>query len=58
MHFLGIWMLLPINWDVLMYGDYEAVMPLPWRRNGEFSYIYIPRMGSAIRCIFFKVQLK
>lgn len=30
------------HWDVLVYGNYEAVMPLPWRQKWGISYIYIP----------------
>lgn len=30
------------NWDVLVYGDYQAVMPLPWRRKYFIHYIYTP----------------
>jgi len=30
------------HWDVLVYGDYEAVMPLPWRRKYFLKYIYFP----------------
>jgi hypothetical protein len=30
------------NWDVLVYGDYEVVMPLPWRSKYFIKYIYPP----------------
>lgn len=30
------------NWSGLVIGDYEAVMPLPWRRKYGFRYYYIP----------------
>ena len=30
------------NWDVLVYGDYEAVMPLPIRKKYGIFYIYLP----------------
>ncbi|REE80445.1 hypothetical protein BX611_2087 [Lutibacter oceani] len=30
------------NWDVLVLNDYEAVMPLPWRRKYFIKYIYPP----------------
>ena len=30
------------NWDVLVLNDYEAVMPLPWRRKYLIKYIYQP----------------
>src|SRR6266550_2768979 len=28
------------QWDGLVMGDYEAVMPLPWRRKFGFYYLY------------------
>jgi len=30
------------HWDALVLGDYEAVMPLPWRRKWGLRYIYQP----------------
>ena len=30
------------NWSVLVLGDYEAVMPLPWRRKYFIKYVYPP----------------
>ena len=30
------------NWHALVRGDYEAVMPLPWRRKWGFRYLYQP----------------
>jgi len=30
------------NWDVLVLGDYEAVMPLPWRKKYFIKYVYPP----------------
>lgn len=30
------------HWDVLVYGDYEIVMPLPWRKKYLIKYIYFP----------------
>ncbi len=30
------------DWDALIYGDYEAVMPLPWRRKFGIKYSYQP----------------
>lgn len=30
------------NWDVLVLGDYEAVMPIPWRKKYFIKYIYPP----------------
>lgn len=30
------------NWDVLVLNDYEAVMPIPWRKKYFLKYVYIP----------------
>lgn len=30
------------HWHGIIVGDYEAVMPLPWRRKYGFRYYYIP----------------
>jgi len=30
------------NWDVLVLNDYDAVMPLPWRRKYFIKYVYPP----------------
>jgi hypothetical protein len=30
------------NWDVLVLNDYEAVMPVPWRKKIRIKYIYPP----------------
>ncbi|MBA2747111.1 MAG: GNAT family N-acetyltransferase [Flavisolibacter sp.] len=30
------------NWDALVMGDYESVMPLPWRKKYGIHYIYQP----------------
>lgn len=30
------------RWDALVLGDYEAVMPLTWRRKYGISYLYQP----------------
>lgn len=30
------------NWDALVLKDYEAVMPLPWRKKFQFHYLYQP----------------
>lgn len=30
------------NWDALVLDDYQAVMPLPWRRKFTISYLYQP----------------
>ena len=30
------------NWDALVLGDYQAVMPLPWRKKWGVKYVYQP----------------
>lgn len=30
------------NWDALVLNDYEAVMPLPWRKKWSITYLYRP----------------
>ena len=30
------------NWDVLVLDDYEAVMPIPWRKKYGIKYVYPP----------------
>jgi hypothetical protein len=30
------------QWDALVLGDYEAVMPLPWRKKFGIRYLYQP----------------
>jgi hypothetical protein len=30
------------HWDALVLGDYEAVMPLPWRKKWTIKYLYKP----------------
>ena len=30
------------NWDALIFDDYKAVMPLPWRKKYLIKYIYNP----------------
>lgn len=29
------------NWDVLVYNNYQAVMPLPWREKYFIKYVYL-----------------
>lgn len=31
-----------LDWDALIEGDYESVMPLPWRKKFGIQYIYTP----------------
>lgn len=28
------------NWDALVWGDYEAIMPLPWKEKWGLRYLY------------------
>jgi hypothetical protein len=30
------------NWDALVLNDYEAVMPIPWRKKYGIKYVYQP----------------
>ena len=30
------------NWDALVLNDYEAIMPLSWRKKWGFKYLYQP----------------
>ncbi len=36
------------QWDALVAGDYEAVMPLPWRRKYGIRYIYQPFLAAQL----------
>ena len=36
------------NWDGLVLGDYEAVMPLPWNRKYGFYYLYQPFLCASL----------
>lgn len=36
------------NWDALVLGDYEAVMPLTWRRKFGIYYLYQPFVTSPL----------
>ena len=42
------------NWDALVWNDYEAVMPLPWRKKWGIKYVYqvpfIQRLGIFGSC--------
>lgn len=31
-----------VNWDGLVLGDYEAVMPLTWKKKWGIKYLYQP----------------
>ena len=30
------------HWDALIYGDYEMVIPLPWKQKYGIRYVYAP----------------
>lgn len=36
------------NWDALILDDYEAVMPLPWRKKIGFCYLYQPSFAAQL----------
>jgi hypothetical protein len=36
------------NWHALVMNDYEAVMPLPWRKKWGFYYLYQPYFIPAL----------
>jgi hypothetical protein len=36
------------NWGALVLGDYEAVMPLPWKKKYGIKYIYQPFLTAQL----------
>ena len=36
------------NWDALVFGNYEAVMPLTWNKKYGFHYLYQPAFTAAL----------
>lgn len=36
------------QWDALVLGEYEAVMPLPWRKKGGVHYLYQPFLTAQL----------
>ena len=36
------------NWDAMVLGDYEAVMPLPWNKKWGFYYLYQPFLCASL----------
>lgn len=36
------------NWDALVMNDYEAVMPLPWRKKWGIYYLYQPSLTAQL----------
>ncbi len=39
------------NWDALVIGDYEVVMPLTWRRKWGIKYLYQPAFTQQLGVI-------
>jgi hypothetical protein len=37
-----------VHWGALVAGNYEMVMPLPWKKKWGFRYIYTPRFTSPL----------
>lgn len=44
------------NWDVLVAGDYEAVMPIPWRKKYGIRYGYMPAYTAALGVFSSKID--
>ncbi|MEI9956106.1 MAG: hypothetical protein WDM90_07350 [Ferruginibacter sp.] len=41
------------NWDAIVFNDYEAVMPLTWKKEMG-DYVFVPTsIYSAVRCFFY-----
>jgi len=36
------------HWDALVINDYQAVLPLPWKKKMGFAYLYTPRFTSPL----------
>lgn len=36
------------NWDALVWEDYQAVMPLPWRKKWGLHYLYQPFLTAQL----------
>lgn len=36
------------NWDALVAGDYQYVMPLPWRKKMGINYLYKPAFTASL----------
>jgi len=36
------------EWDALVYGDYEYIMPLTWNRKYSFYYLYQPAFTACL----------
>ena len=46
------------NWDVLVLNDYEAVMPVPFRRKFGVNYVYPPFWLLELRSFCKKENIK
>jgi hypothetical protein len=42
------------NWDALVLNDYEAVMPLTWRKKYSFYYLYQPPFTASLGMFYKK----
>ena len=40
--------IMAVNWDALVINDYEAVLPLPWKKKFGICYLYTPRFTSPL----------
>ena len=40
------------SWDALVLGDYDAVLPLPYRFKYGLKYIYMPYFIQSLGCFF------
>ena len=40
------------NWDALVLDDYEAIMPLPWKKKWGIHYIYPPAFTQQLGVTF------
>lgn len=45
------------NWDALILNDYDAVMPIPWRRKYFITYVYQPLWILELG-IYSKIKIK
>jgi hypothetical protein len=42
------------NWDAIIVGDYDAVMPIPWKKKYGIAYVYPPPFLQQLG-LFYKV---
>lgn len=42
------------NWDALISNDYEAVMPLPWKKKYGIKYIYHPFFAQQLGVFYLR----